>query len=104
LILFPLATPLAVHAERCQPIQRVEVGLPFDCRNAGCASESPTAAAAAIAIGVSIMRWLQVSIEFRPSVAENRPIYCGRLGISPLWIESAKTSFFLPRHVSDADT
>jgi len=86
--------PLAVRAERCQPIQRVEVGLQFDCPNAGCANESPTAALAAIAIGVLIMRWLQVSIEFRPSVAETRLISCGRLGISPFGIESAKTPFF----------
>jgi len=50
-----------------------------------------------------IMMWLQVSIEFRPSVAEIRLIYCGRLCISPFGIESAKTRF-LPRHVSDADT
>src|SRR5258708_6854483 len=86
--------PLAVRAERCQPIQGVEVGLQFDCPNAGCANESPTAALAAIAIGVLIMRWLQVSIEFRPSVPETRLISCGRLGISPLWNRKRQDPFF----------
>src|ERR1700730_3837405 len=93
LMLLPLATPLAVRAERCQPIQRVEVGLQFDCPNAGCANESPSAAPAAIAIGVLIMRWLQVSIEFRPSVAETRLISFGRLGI-PLWNRKRQDPFF----------
>jgi len=92
-ILLPLATPLAVRAERCQPIQRVEVGLQFDCPNAGCANESPSAALAAIAIGVLIMGWLQVSIEFRPSVAETRLISCGRLGISPLESKAPRPFF-----------
>src|SRR5258708_36931762 len=64
--------PLSIRVERCQPIQRVEVGLQFDCPNAGCA----------IAIGVLIMRWLQVSIEFGPCVAESRPISFGRLRLS----------------------
>src|SRR5258706_14625564 len=76
--------PLAVRAERCQPIQRVEVGLQFDCPNAGCANESPTAALAAIAIGVLIIRCLQVSIEFRLSVPDAGLIFCGRLGSAPL--------------------
>jgi hypothetical protein len=51
--------PLAVQAERMQPIQRIEVG----CSNAGFANASSTAARAAMAIGVLIMRWLQVFIE-----------------------------------------
>jgi hypothetical protein len=71
LILVFIDRPLSIRVERCQPIQRVEVGLQFDCPNAGCA----------IAIGVLIMRWLQVSIEFRPSVAGSRPISFGRLRI-----------------------
>jgi hypothetical protein len=91
LILLPLATPLWSRAEQCQPIQRVEVGFPFDRPNAGCANEGPTAALAAIAIGVLIMRWLQVSIEIRRSVAKDRPISFGRLGISLFGIEGAKT-------------
>src|SRR5713226_6074989 len=49
--------------------------LSSDCPNAGCASESPAAAAAAIANDVLIMIQLLVSIGFRPSV-EHFPAKC----------------------------
>jgi hypothetical protein len=71
---------IGVRVKRCQSRRPMKSGS-SDCPSAGRANASRTAAVASIAIGVLVMRWLQVSTEFRPSVAESRPISYSRLRI-----------------------
>jgi len=74
------------------------VGLQSGYPNAGQADANPTAAVAAIAIDVLVMSWLQVSIDRAQRRVDRFPMvgYAFALGTAQ--------RFFLPRHVSDADT